>query len=163
MVLTMRHALRIITLGGILLISLVTSVWASGKWDSLNALKNVYSSKVDNGFIIRLEFEKPVSDFRAPVFFDKSIQVDFPLAFIKPAKKSFPAESFSTTKVFAAQFDERTLRIRFIKKDASIDLRGQFHLVRQGRFVIVRFDQSLPTVDSNSITFAKSKSLLIMT
>jgi hypothetical protein len=76
MVLTMRHALRIITLGGILLISLVTSVWASGKWDSLNALKNVYSSKVDDGFIIRLEFEKPVSDFRAPVFFDKSIQVD---------------------------------------------------------------------------------------
>jgi flagellar protein FliO/FliZ len=140
----MKHALRIIFISGIFLLSLGTVAGASGKWDSLNSLKNVYSSKVDGGFIIRLEFEKPVADFEKPVFFDKSVQIDFPLSFIKSSKKYFPADSFSTTKVFAAQFDKKTLRIRFLKKDTSIDLRDRFHLARQGRFVIARFDQSEP-------------------
>lgn len=150
MVLTMKHALRIIFIGGIFLLSLGTVAGASGKWDSLNSLKNVYSSKVDGGFIIRLEFEKPVADFKEPVFFDKSVQIDFPLSFIKPAKKYFPADSFSTTKVFASQFDKKTLRIRFLKKDTSIDLRNRFHLARQGRFVIARFDQSEPVLKSHT-------------
>jgi flagellar biosynthetic protein FliO len=144
MVLTMKLALRIKFLVAILLFPLSAIAGASEQWDSLNPLKNVYTSKVDDGFIVRLEFEKPVSDYKNPVFFDKSIQVDFPSAFIKPAKKYFPADSFSTTKIFAAQFNSKTLRIRFIKKDKSIDLRNRFHLARQGRFVIVRFDESEP-------------------
>ena len=153
----MKCALRIELLVGIILFSLTTLVGASEKWDSLNLLKNVYTSKVDDGFIVRLEFEKPVGDYKEPVFFDKSVQIDFPLAFIKPAKKYFPADSFSTTKVFAAQFDAETLRIRFLKKDKSDDLRGRFHLARQGRFMIVRLDQVGPVFNPNSVTIVKSR------
>ena len=142
---------------GIFLFSLTTLAGAGEKWDSLNLLKNVTTSKMDDGFIIRLEFEKPVGDYKDPVFFDKSVQIDFPLAFIKPAKKYFPADSFSTTKVFAAQFDAETLRIRFLKKDKSDDLRDRFHLARQGRFVIVRLDQVGPVFNPNSVTIVKSR------
>jgi len=153
----MKRALRIELLVGIFLFSLTTLVGASEKWDSLNLLKNVYTNKLGDGFIVRLEFEKPVGDYKEPVFFDKSVQIDFPLAFIKPAKKYFPADSFSTTKVFAAQFDAETLRIRFLKKDKSDDLRDRFHLARQGRFMIVRLDQVGPVFNPNSVTIVKSR------
>ena len=153
----MKRALRIELLVGIFLFSLTTLVGASEKWDSLNLLKNVYTSKVDDGFIVRLEFEKPVGDYKEQVFLDKSVHIDFPLAFIKPAKKYFPAVSFSTTKVFAAQFDAETLRIRFLKKDKSDDLQDRFHLARQGRFMIVRLDQVGPVFNPNSVTIVKSR------
>jgi len=153
----MKRAVIIRFLVGIFLFSLTTLAGAGEKWDSLNLLKNITTSKMDDGFIIRLEFEKPVGDYKDPVFFDKSVQIDFPLAFIKPAKKYFPADSFSTTKVFAAQFDAETLRIRFLKKDKSDDLRNRFHLARQGRFVIVRLDRVGPVFNPNSVTFIKSR------
>ncbi len=142
---------------GIFLFSLSTLAGAGEKWDSLNLLKNVTTSKVDDGFIVRLEFEKPVGDYKGPVFLDKSVQIDFPLAFIKPAKKYFPADSSSITKVFAAQFDAETLRVRFLKKDKSDDLRDRFHLARQGRFMIVRLDQVGPVFNPNSVTIVKSR------
>ena len=146
----MKRALKIQFLVGIFLLSLITVAGASSKWDSLNRLKNVKTSKVDAGFIIRLEFEKPVGDYSEPEFFDKSVQVDFPLAFIKPAKKYYPAEGFDLTKVFAAQYNTETLRIRFLKKDGS-DIKNRFHLAKQGRFVIVRLDQFEPLSQSDSI------------
>ena len=146
----MKRALRIQFLVGIFLLSLITVAGASSKWDSLNLLKNVKTSKVDDGLIIRLEFEKPVGDYSEPEFFDKSVQVDFPLAFIKPAKKYYPAESFALTKVFAAQYNTETLRVRFLKKDGS-DIKDRFHLAKHGRFVIVRLDQFALLSQSDSI------------
>ena len=142
--LKMKRALGIRFLIGMLLLPCPSLAVASEKWDSLNLLKNVYSATVDDGFIIRLEFEKPVTDYNEPEFFDKSVQIDFPLAFIKPAKKYFPANSFYTTKVFAAQFTNQILRIRFLKKSESGDLSNRFHIAQQGRFMIVRFDQATP-------------------
>ena len=152
----MKRTLGIQLLVGIFLFSLTTLAGASGKWDSLNLLKNVKTSQVDDGFIVRLEFEKPVGDYIEPEFFDKSIQVDFPLAFIKPSKKYYPADSFALTRVFAAQYDDQTLRVRFLKKDGS-DIRDRFHHARQGRFVIVRFDQSEPVLQPDSVSMVKSR------
>ena len=153
----MKRALRIELLVGIFLFSLTTLAGAYEKWDSLNLLKNVTTSKVDDGFIVRLEFEKPVGDYKGPVFLDKSVQIDFPLAFIKPAKKYFPADSSSITKVFAAQFDAETLRVRFLKKDKSDDLQDRFRLARQGRFVIVRLGQVRPVFNPKSASFVESR------
>jgi flagellar biosynthetic protein FliO len=151
----MKRALSIQFLVGILLFSLTTLAGASGKWDSLNLLKNVKTSKVDDGLIVRLEFEKPVDDLKGPEFFDRSVQVDFPLAFVKPSKKYFPVDSSVLTRVFAAQYNAKTLRVRFLKKDGS-DIRDRFHLVRQGRFVIVRLDHAGPALQTNSASMIKS-------
>jgi flagellar protein FliO/FliZ len=147
----MKHALKIQFLVGIFLLSLTTLAGASNKWDSLNLLKDIRTSKVDDGLIIRLEFENPVGEYSEPEFFDNSVQVDFPLAFIKPAKKYYPAESFALTKIFAAQYNSETLRVRFLKKDGS-DIEDQFHLARQGRFVIVRLDKFSSISQSGSIS-----------
>ena len=152
----MKRALRIQFLVGIFLLSLTTVAGASSKWDSLNLLKNVKTSKVDDGLIIRLEFEKPVGDYSEPEFFDKSIQVDLPFAYIKPAKKYYPAESFALTKVFVAQYNAETLRVRFLKKEGS-DIKDRFHLVKQGRFLIVRLDQFTPIAQSDLVSIVSSE------
>ena len=110
------------------------------KWDSLNPLKKVHSHLMSNGHIVRLEFKNPVENWAEPVFYEKSVQLDFPGAFIEPAKKSFSADSSMVTKVFASQFDGETLRVRFHIKPGTDDIEERFKLVSQGRFIIVRFD-----------------------
>lgn len=112
----------------------------SVKWNSLNGLKKVHSHLMSNGHIIRLEFKKPVVDWVEPVFYEKSVQIDFPEAFVAPSKKSFSAESSLISKVFASQLDGETLRVRFHIKPGSKDIKERFKLVSQGRFIIVRFD-----------------------
>ena len=113
-----------------------------GKWESLNGLKKVHSHLMSNGHIVRLEFNKPVSDWIEPVFYEKSVQIDFPRAFITPSKKIFSAESFAISRVLASQFDSETLRVRFQIKPEVTDIEDRFKLVSQGRFVVVRFDTS---------------------
>ena len=112
------------------------------KWESLNGLKKVHSHLMSNGHIVRLEFNKPVSDWIEPVFYEKSVQIDFPKAFIAPSKKSFSAESFAVSKVLASQFDGETLRVRFQIKPEVTGIEERFKLVSQGRFVVVRFNTS---------------------
>ena len=137
------------------------------KWNSSNGLKNVHSHLMKNGHIIRLEFKKPVTDLIEPVFFKKSVQIDFPGAFISPSKKSFSAESSLIAKVFVSQFDNKTLRVRFHIKPGSIDIEKRFKLVSQGRFVIVRFDStgafsSFVSSKNEHIEKGKNKNLEIM-
>ena len=110
------------------------------KWGSLNPLKKVHSHLMSNGHIVRLEFKNPVENWAEPIFYEKSVQLDFPGAFIEPAKKSFSADSSMVTKVFASQFDGETLRVRFHIKPGTDDIEERFKLVSQGRFIIVRFD-----------------------
>ena len=73
----------------------VNTTSKKGKWAYLNGLKKVHSHLMSNGHIVRLEFNKPVSDWIEPVFYEKSVQIDFPRAFIAPSKKSFSIESFA--------------------------------------------------------------------
>ena len=39
------------------------------KWGSLNSLKNVHSHLMNNGYIVRLEFKYPVSQWMKPLFY----------------------------------------------------------------------------------------------
>lgn len=124
------------------------------KMKSMNSLKKVHSHLMSNGHIVRLEFNKPVSDWVEPVFYEKSVQIDFPGAFIAPSKKSFPAESSTISKVFASQFDGETLRVRFQTKPGATDIEERFKLVSQGRFIVVRFDTA--SKETSSIVSAKA-------
>jgi flagellar protein FliO/FliZ len=111
-----------------------------GKWNSLNQLKKIHSHLMSNGHIVRLEFKNPVKNWVEPIFYEKSVQLDFPGAFIEPAKKSFSADSSMVKKVFASQFDGDTLRVRFHIKPGTNEVKERFKLVSQGRFIIIRFD-----------------------
>ncbi len=118
----------------------VKSATEKGKWESLNGLKKVHSHLMSNGHIVRLEFNKPVSDWVEPIFYEKSVQIDFPGAYVSPSKKSFAADSSTISKVFASQFDGETLRVRFQTKPGATGIEKRFKLVSQGRFIVVRFD-----------------------
>ena len=129
------------------------------KWESLNGLKKVHSHLMSNGHIVRLEFNKPVSHWVEPVFYEKSVQIDFPKALISPSKKSFSAESFAISKVLATQFDRETLRVRFQIKPEVTGIEDRFKLVSQGRFLVVRFETSeaLPSMSAKVLPEKKQK------
>ena len=140
----MKLFLKLLTISQLILLIFASLAGASNqpeaKWGSLNPLKKVHSHLMSNGHIVRLEFKNPVENWAEPVFYEKSVQLDFPGAFIEPAKKSFSADSSMVTKVFASQFDGETLRVRFHIKPGTDDIEERFKLVSQGRFIIVRFD-----------------------
>jgi len=110
------------------------------KLSSLNSLKNVHSHLMNNGYIIRLEFKKPVSHWMKPVFYEKSVEIDFRGAFVASFSKSFPVESSIISKVFASQSDRETLRVRFQTKPGLKYTQNRIKLLQQGRFIIIRFD-----------------------
>tara|TARA_B100000686_G_scaffold344572_1_gene427443 strand:- start:1612 stop:2940 length:1329 start_codon:yes stop_codon:yes gene_type:complete len=149
----MKRFLKILTLIPIFLFLVNNLAGANiqakenGKWNSLNGLKNVQSHVMKNGHIVRLEFNKPVPDWIEPIFYEKSVQIDFPGAFVSPSKKSFSAESSLVAKVLASQFNNKTLRVRFHIKPGVTDIKKRFKLVSQGRFVIIRFEatESFPS------------------
>jgi flagellar protein FliO/FliZ len=140
----MKLISKLLTLSHLFLLVFTNLAGASNqpeaKWDSLNPLKKVHSHLMSNGHIVRLEFKNPVKNWAEPIFYEKSVQLDFPGAFVEPAKKSFAADSSMVTKVFASQFDGETLRVRFHIKPGTDDIKERFKLVSQGRFIIVRFD-----------------------
>ncbi|MEC7641327.1 MAG: flagellar biosynthetic protein FliO [Nitrospinota bacterium] len=106
----------------------------------LNLLKNVVTLKDNETVVFRLEFQNPVGAFKGPVFFKKSIQVDFADSFIKPAKKYFPTEDLLVSQIYAAQFNPDTLRVRFMFDGDGKDISKNFHLSKQGRFLEARID-----------------------
>ena len=164
----MKLFLKLLTISQLFLLVFASLAGASNqpeaKWGSLNPLKKVHSHLMSNGHIVRLEFKNPVENWAEPVFYEKSVQLDFPGAFIEPAKKSFSADSSMVTKVFASQFDGETLRVRFHIKPGTDDIEERFKLVSQGRFIIVRFDTDYvePVIASSKAVSQKTQNTDVM-
>ena len=164
----MKLFLKLLTITQLILLIFASLAGASNqpeaKWGSLNPLKKVHSHLMSNGHIVRLEFKNPVENWAEPVFYEKSVQLDFPGAFIEPAKKSFSADSSMVTKVFASQFDGETLRVRFHIKPGTDDIEERFKLVSQGRFIIVRFDTDYvePVIASSKAVSQKTQNTDVM-
>jgi len=125
----------------------------NGKLGSLNSLKNVHSHLMNNGYIVRLEFRKPVSHWMKPVFDEKSVEIDFRGAFVESFSKSFLIESSIISKVIARQSDRETLRVRFQTKPGLKYTQNRIKLLQQGRFIIIRFD--VTNKESSFINSAK--------
>ena len=164
----MKLFLKLLTISQLFLLIFASLAGASkqpeAKWGSLNPLKKVHSHLMSNGHIVRLEFKNPVENWAEPIFYEKSVQLDFPGAFIEPAKKSFSADSSMVTKVFASQFDGETLRVRFHIKPGTNDIEERFKLVSQGRFIIVRFDTDYvePVIASSKVVSQKTQNTDVM-
>ena len=164
----MKLFLKLLTISQLILLIFASLAGASNqpeaKWGSLNPLKKVHSHLMSNGHIVRLEFKNPVENWAEPIFYEKSVQLDFPGAFIEPAKKSFSADSSMVTKVFASQFDGETLRVRFHIKPGTDDIEERFKLVSQGRFIIVRFDTDYvePVIASSKAVSKKTQNTDVM-
>jgi flagellar biosynthetic protein FliO len=122
---------------GTFLIILLTAFGAEAMVDlkGLNFLEDVVTETTETESFYNIEFTKPIKYFTGPTFFKKSIQLDFPNAYIDPSKQTFPIDSSIVSEVFVAQIDPKTVRVRFVLTNENIDLREQFQIQKAGRFL----------------------------
>lgn len=131
---------------GVLLITLLTAFGAEAVVDlkGLNFLEDVVTETTENESFYNIEFTKPIKHFNGPKFFKKSIQLDFPNAYIDPAKQTFPIDGSIVSEVFVAQIDPKTVRVRFVLENENIDLRDQFQIQKAGRFLNINIGGEQP-------------------
>lgn len=107
----------------------------------LNLLKDVAFSKDAETLTFRLDFNSPLKKNPSPVFYKKSIQFDFPEAFVIPAKRSISTQDSMVSQVFVGQLDPQTLRVRLILGEGRYEVKDNVHLERKGNSLIIRVDK----------------------
>jgi len=130
--------------GWIFFVSLFTllsplSLEAKVNLSNMNRLENVETQFTEDELTIKFYFKKPLVHLREPLFFKKSIQVDFPLAYSQPAKRFLKTGDSQISQIYVSQFNSRTMRVRFIMgKDEEGDYKNRFHLEKDGDSLVVR-------------------------
>ncbi|MGP0565168.1 MULTISPECIES: flagellar biosynthetic protein FliO [unclassified Nitrospina] len=102
-----------------------------------NKLRDVRVQETEEGLHIQLQFRHPPDNFQAPVFFQNSVQVDLPFAYLAPAKQYFPTGDDEIRQVYASQYNKELLRIRFIIGDRRQGLEKRFRISRNGNNIDV--------------------------
>ena len=130
--------------GWIFFVSLFTllsplSLEAKVNLSNMNRLENVETQFTEDELTIKFYFKKPLVHLREPLFFEKSIQVDFPLAYSQPAKRFLKTGDSQISQIYVSQFNSRTMRVRFILgKDEEGDYKNRFHMEKDGDSLVVR-------------------------
>jgi len=130
--------------GWIFFVSLFTllsplSLEAKVNLSNMNRLENVETQFTEDELTIKFYFKKPLVHLRNPLFFEKSIQVDFPLAYSQPAKRFLKTGDSQISQIYVSQFNSRTMRVRFILgKDEEGDYKNRFHMEKDGDSLVVR-------------------------
>ena len=133
--------------GWIFFISLFTllsplSLEAKVNLSNMNRLENVETQFAEGELTIKFYFKKPLVHLRTPLFFEKSIQVDFPLAYSQPAKRFLKTGDSQISQIYVSQFDSRTMRVRFLLgKGEEGDYKNRFHLEKDGGSLVVRVER----------------------
>ncbi|CCQ92017.1 exported hypothetical protein [Nitrospina gracilis 3/211] len=102
-----------------------------------NKLRDVMVRETQEGLHIQLQFRQAPDNFRAPVFFQKSVQIDVPFAYLAPAKQYFPTGDDEIHQVYASQYNKELLRIRFILGERKEELEKRFRISRKGNNIDV--------------------------
>lgn len=123
------------------LLPLFAAIVHADPLDQLNFLKDVSVIKGQETLTFRLEFKNPPDKIPVPVFYKKSIQIDFPQAYTRPAKRNILAEDRLISQVYVVQRDPRTLRVRLVLGEEGRDLRSAVHVEKKGATVVVRVDK----------------------
>jgi len=130
--------------GWVFFVSLCTlliplSLEAKVNLSNMNRLENVETEFTKDELTIKFYFKKSLVHLREPLFFEKSIQVDFPLAYSQPAKRFLKTGDSQISQIYVSQFNSRTMRVRFIMgKDEEGDYKNRFHMEKDGDSLVVR-------------------------
>jgi len=130
--------------GWVFIVSLCTlliplSLEAKVNLSNMNRLENVVTEFTEDELTIKFYFKKSLVHLREPLFFEKSIQVDFPLAYSQPAKRFLKTGDSQISQIYVSQFNSRTMRVRFIMgKDEEGDYKNRFHMEKDGDSLVVR-------------------------
>ena len=100
----MRITIRLIW--GILagLVFFAGQAMGADRLSDYNLLRNVTTDLEGEEVLIRLEFKKTLGQYQEPVFYRKSIQIDFPFAYIDPSKRYFATGDETVRRVYVSQF-----------------------------------------------------------
>lgn len=102
-----------------------------------NKLRDVMVRETEEGLHIQLQFRQPPDNYQAPVFFQNSVQVDMPFAYLAPAKQYFPTDDDEIRQVYASQYNKELLRIRFILGEPRKGFENRFQITRNGNNIDV--------------------------
>jgi len=133
--------------GWVLFISLVTffcplGLEAKVGLKHMNLLEEVETQLTEKELTINFNFKKPLVHLRNPLFLEKSIQVDFPLAYSQPTKQFLKTGDSKVNQINISQFDSRTMRVRFvIDQKGEANFKNRFHMKKEGDSLVVRIDR----------------------
>ncbi len=129
-------------------------VESSTDLSKLNYLRDIYIETGEDALIFHLEFDKPLTKNPRAGFFNKSVQIDLPNAYIHPAKRYFYSDDYPIDQVYASQFDSNRVRVRFAYNDSQTDLRGNFRMRRSGNELTIRVNKNSGDVLDRFLTQA---------
>ena len=110
---------------------------------SMNLLENIETKSTENELVIKFRFKNRIKNFEQPIFFKKSIQVDFPITYSRPAKKFLTTGNDQISQIYVSQFNEKKMRVRFIfGKGVQGNYKSRFHLQKKDNLLIARVDLS---------------------
>ena len=133
-------AVMVGTLGFILLWAHLA--FSSQPLSSYNLLQNVTVDRKGGELWIQLKFKNPPIHFQGPTFFKKSIQVDFPLAYVNPSKRYFATGDDRIRQVYVSQFDPKRLRLRLMLASGALVSKDQTVVEQVGRVLRIRINSA---------------------
>ena len=108
---------------------------------NMNLLNNVETESTQDELIIRFIFKQDLKYFQQPIFYKKSIQMDFPGAYSQPAKQFLTTGNDQISQIYVSQFNARKMRVRFILgKDGHKGYDNRFHFQKKGKSLTVGVD-----------------------
>jgi len=126
------------TLGFVLLWT--NLAFSSQSLSNHNLLQNVTVDRKGGELLIQLKFKKPPAHFEELKFFKKSIQMDFPFAYVNPSKRYFDTGDERIQQVYVSQFDPKRLRMRLILAPGASILKEDAVVEQMGRMIRIRIN-----------------------
>ncbi|MDH5762455.1 MAG: flagellar biosynthetic protein FliO [Nitrospinota bacterium] len=107
---------------------------------SYNLLRDVSVERKQGELWIQLNFKNPPTNFQQPQFFKKSIQMDFPFAYVNPSKRYFETGDSRVQQVYISQFDRNRMRLRLILAPGTISLQDKTVVEQVGSVLRIRLN-----------------------
>jgi flagellar biosynthetic protein FliO len=120
--------------------------FSSQSLSNYNLLQNVKVDRKGGELLIQLQFKKPLDQYQELKFFKKSIQMDFPFAYVNPSKRYFDTKDDRIQQVYVSQFDPKRLRMRLILAPGASILRDEAVVEQVGRILRIRINSSASTM-----------------
>ncbi len=105
---------------------------------SYNFLQDVTVDQKGGELLIQLKFRNPPTHFQGLKFFKKSIQMDFPFAYVNPSKRYFDTGDDRIRQVYVSQLDPKQLRLRLILAPGASILKDETVVEQVGRMLRIR-------------------------
>ncbi len=111
-------------------------VFAAASLGGFNRLNDINAYNSKEGIRFYINFTKPIENYSGPVFYEKSIQIDFPNAYLHPSKRSFQIGDELIKEILAYQYKKDVVRVRFVLTRSQYDLDNNFTIDTKQKGVI---------------------------